>query len=240
MRRATQREERRLHALGYARVAGVDEAGRGPLAGPLVAAAVVLPDLRHRSFPHRAIVRDSKTLSSAQRCVAAAAVRGIAEQFGIGEASAHEIDSLGLASATRLAMRRALDQLHAPPDHILIDGNARVTWRNRPCSPVVSGDSLCTAVAAASILAKVRRDTLMEELDLCYPAYGFARHKGYAVREHLVALARLGPCPIHRRSFAPLRLRLALETDVDQPTGDRGATLGGLPQVPRPKNGPTD
>ena len=211
----TQHEERRLHRSGYLHVAGIDEVGRGPLAGPVVAAAVVLPDLAGHDPKALALVRDSKTLSHRQRQLAAVLVRRVALAFGVGEASSGEIDAMGVAPATRLAMRRALAWLpEAPhqllPDYLLVDGTFPLAWNNLPCTPVVKGDRRCTAIAAASVIAKVHRDALMADLDGLYPGYGFAAHKGYASRTHLEALERLGPSPEHRRSFSPLRQRLPL------------------------------
>ncbi|MBM3939591.1 MAG: ribonuclease HII [SAR202 cluster bacterium] len=203
----TQDEERRLRAAGFPRVAGVDEAGRGPLAGPVVAGAVVLPDLTASAAAELLLIRDSKMLSASQRRRAAALIHSLTDDIGIGVASVDEIDEHGIAPATKLAMRRALSGLRLPPDHLLVDA-VRLDWNRLPCLALVRGDSLCTAIAAASIVAKVHRDALMDELDAVHPGYGFARHKGYAAPSHLEALARLGPSPAHRRSFAPLRLAL--------------------------------
>ena len=204
----TQQEEARLHRQGYRRVAGVDEVGRGPLAGPVVAAAVVLPPLRSRGRRDLSLIRDSKQLTPAQRQRAAALVEEIAHGIGVGAASAEEIDRLGIVAATRQAMTLALERLPQPPDYLLIDA-LPLAWRGLPCGAIVHGDRLCTAIAAASVMAKVHRDALMREMDERHQGYGFARHKGYASVAHLAALRALGPSPIHRRSFSPLRPRQA-------------------------------
>ena len=200
----TQDEERRLHDAGYPTVAGIDEVGRGPIAGPVVAGAVVLPDLDGFEHEDLALIRDSKTLSKAQRDRAAALVRQIALGVGIGEASSEEIDRLGIAPATRQAMRRALEQLPQRPAHLLIDAFT-LDWHRTPCMAIVKGDALCTAIAAASVVAKVHRDALMVELDDRFPGYGLGGHKGYASAEHLAAAAALGPSPAHRMSFSPFK-----------------------------------
>ena len=200
----TQDEERRLHAEGFEVVAGIDEVGRGPIAGPVVAGAVVLPDLDGFEHDDLPLVRDSKTLTHAQLARADALVRAIALGVGVGEASPEEIDALGIAPATRLAMRRALDLLPVRPAHLLIDAFP-LDWNRVPCMPIVKGDGLCTAISAASIVAKVYRDRLMRDLDAAYPGYGLAGHKGYACSEHLAAVARLGPSPMHRKSFSPFK-----------------------------------
>ena len=204
----TQTRERSLWAQGFRRVAGVDEAGRGPLAGPVVAGAVVLPNLERAGIKDLELIRDSKTLTPAQRERAAAVVREVALGVAVGEASPEEIDAMGILPATRLAMRRALDGLAVPPDYLLVDGTGIVDWRGRPCQAVVKGDRLCAAIAAASIAAKTRRDALMRELDARYPGYGLAQHKGYASPAHLAAIARQGPSPVHRRTFSPMRAGL--------------------------------
>ena len=200
----TQEEERRLHAEGYATVAGIDEVGRGPIAGPVVAAAVVLPDLAGFAHDDFLLIRDSKTLTAGQRVRAEALVREIAVGVGVGECSVEEIDRIGIAPATRKAMRQALDRLPERPSHLLIDAFP-LDWHRTACTPIIKGDALCTAIAAASVVAKVYRDALMETLDACYPGYGLAGHKGYASAEHLAAVAALGPCPAHRRSFSPFK-----------------------------------
>lgn len=200
----TQDEEQRLHGEGFLVVAGIDEVGRGPIAGPVVAGAVVLPALVGDQHDDLALVRDSKTLSHGQLARADTLVRSIALGVGIGEASNEEIDAMGIAPATRLAMRRALDALPEAPDHLLIDAFP-LDWNSTPCTPVVKGDALCTAISAASIVAKVHRDALMGGLDALYPGYGLGDHKGYASKEHLAAVAQLGPSPAHRRSFSPFK-----------------------------------
>jgi len=200
----SQQEERRLHGEGYPTVAGIDEVGRGPIAGPVVAAAVVLPDLvgfEHEDFT---LIRDSKQLAAVQRERANILVREIALGFGIGEASPEEIDLLGIAPATRKAMRRALDKLADRPSHLLIDAFP-LDWHKTPCTPIIKGDSLCTAIAAASVIAKVYRDAIMVRLNAMYPGYGLGGHKGYASVNHLAAVAQLGPSPVHRRSFSPFK-----------------------------------
>ncbi|MDE2765049.1 MAG: ribonuclease HII [Chloroflexota bacterium] len=204
----TQTRERSLWAQGVSRVAGVDEAGRGPLAGPVVAGAVALPDLDGADVEDLALIRDSKTLTPAQRERAAEVVRAAALDAAVGEASAQEIDAMGILPATRLAMRRALDGLSVAPDYLLVDGTSAVDWRGRPCLAIVKGDRLCTAIAAASIMAKTHRDALMRELDARYPGYGLAQHKGYASPAHLTAIAQHGPSPAHRRTFSPMRATL--------------------------------
>jgi ribonuclease HII len=179
-------------------VAGVDEVGRGPLAGPVVTAAVILD-------PARPIdgLRDSKALTPARREALAALIRERALAWALGRAEVEEIDAHNILRATLLAMERAVLALPVAPERVLVDGNQcpRVPW---PVEAVVGGDALVPAISAASILAKVARDAEMVELDARYPGYGLAVHKGYPTREHREALARLGPSPIHRRSFGPV------------------------------------
>ena len=182
-------------------VAGIDEAGRGPLAGPVVAAVVLLS--RGQTI---AGVRDSKELTPAQRATAAAYIRAEALEWALGEASREEIDALNILQATLLAMRRAFAGLSWAPVRVEVDGNQAPSLPGYAgvIETVVGGDRLRPAIAAASILAKVHRDALMERLHLTYPGYGFDRHKGYPTREHRTALVALGPCPAHRRSFGPV------------------------------------
>jgi ribonuclease HII len=195
--------ERGLLASGLARIAGVDEAGRGPLAGPVVAAAVILPAdwIRDGLPPSLAGLNDSKQLTERQREQYFRDLTARPEvQQGVGMADAEEIDRINILCATHLAMNRALAMLHPPPDHALVDGRPVSVLRLQHTA-VVKGDSLSYSIAAASVLAKVTRDRLMIGLDRAHPGYGFAVHKGYGTPQHLAALATLGPSPAHRRSF---------------------------------------
>lgn len=203
------------YARGFKTIAGVDEVGRGPLAGPVVAAAVILP----RGFTHPEI-KDSKLLSPKQRERLAPLIREKAESWGLGVVEVDEIDRINILQASLLAMVKALDALTSTPDCLLIDGNQPIPIRlfhdSRFSSvpslyqrPIVKGDRLCLSIAAASIVAKVARDGMMVELDKQYPEYGFAAHKGYSCRAHFDALHRFGPSPIHRQSFKPVRDRAA-------------------------------
>ena len=179
-------------------VAGIDEAGRGPLAGPVVAAAVILDAARPIAG-----LRDSKLLSAAVRERLALEIRACALAWAVGEADVAEIDSLNILQATMLAMRRAFDGLSIAPAEAWIDGN-RCPELACATRAIVKGDRDVAVISAASILAKTTRDAMLIELDGTYPAYGFGRNKGYGTAEHLAALARHGPCPVHRRSFAPV------------------------------------
>ena len=196
-------EERKLWRAGFVRVAGLDEAGRGALAGPVVAGAVILP-ANSKQEGLWAEVQDSKLLSPARREALAARIQAQAAAWSLGEASAAEIDASGIAPATRLAMRRAVQALSPPPHHLLIDW-VQLKSLNLPQQSFTKGDLRIVSIAAASILAKVHRDRLLCQLHENYPAYGFHSHKGYAVPSHLAAIERFGPCPAHRRSFAPIR-----------------------------------
>ncbi len=189
-------------SAGCRLVAGVDEAGRGAWAGPVVAAAVILPADVAMS-EHLAGVRDSKTLLPAARERLDALIRSHATAVGVGMADARTVDSIGLLPATVQAMNQALAGLGLPPEHTLVDG-PRLKGLNCAHSAVIRGDALCLSIAAASIVAKVARDRLMVELDRRHPGYGFAQHKGYGTEEHRAALQILGPCKQHRLSFAPL------------------------------------
>ncbi|WP_297056648.1 ribonuclease HII [Thermosulfurimonas sp.] len=191
--------EKRYRQVGYRFIAGVDEAGRGALAGPVVAAAVVLPE----GFDHPDLA-DSKVLSPEKRAELYEIITREALTWAIGEASHEEIDALGILQASLLAMARAVTGLSLTPELLLVDGRFTLPGWGGPQKAVVDGDALCASIAAASILAKVHRDRLMESLSPEYPSYGFARHKGYGTREHLEALRLYGPCPIHRRTFRPI------------------------------------
>lgn len=180
---------------GYSLLCGVDEAGRGPLAGPVCAAAVILP--KHLQIPG---LGDSKKLTDKKRRELFPVIQQQAIAYGIGFASEQEIDEINILQATFLAMRRALDQLSVRPDLALIDGN-RETDFGLPVRTVVKGDSLSANIAAASILAKVSRDDVMLKLAQDYPQYGFDIHKGYGTKAHYQALRDFGPCSIHRRTF---------------------------------------
>jgi len=195
-------EEELLGAQGYQRIAGIDEAGRGALAGPVVAAAVILP--HHIDAPWLDQVKDSKQLSPARRELLFHRIHEIAISIGVGLAPHYLIDAQGIIKATRLAMKLAIDQLSPPPQSLLIDYMCLPEVK-LPQKGITDGDSLCFSIACASIIAKVARDQLMVAFDRFYPGYGLAHHKGYGTREHLACLSRLGPCPIHRQSFKPVR-----------------------------------
>ena len=181
--------------LPFELICGVDEAGRGPLAGPGCAAAVILP--KGLVIPG---LNDSKKLSDKRRRELFPIIQQEAVSFGIAFASQEEIDEINILQATFLAMRRAMEQLNPQPEFALIDGN-RETDFGVPCKTVIKGDSLSANIAAASVLAKVTRDNWMMEAAEKYPGYGFEIHKGYGTKAHYAALEKLGPCPIHRRSF---------------------------------------
>ena len=191
-------EQRALDWDTVGLVAGVDEAGRGPLAGPVVAAAVILDDLKPIAG-----LNDSKKLTEKRREKLYDEILAKALCCSIAEASVEEIDQLNILQATLLAMRRAVDGLRLKPVKVLVDGN-RLPVLDVRAEAIVQGDALVPAISAASILAKVHRDRMCAELHLQYPEYGFDRHKGYGTAEHLQALAEHGPSPWHRRSFAPV------------------------------------
>ena len=181
---------------GFSLICGVDEAGRGPLAGPVCAAAVILPpDLELEGL------NDSKKLSEKRREALYPLICEQALAYGIAFASEQEIDELNILQATFLAMRRAVGQLGLKPDLALVDGNREPDFGDIPVRTTIKGDSRSANIAAASILAKVTRDRFMLEQDAVYPQYGFAVHKGYGTQKHYAALREFGPCPIHRRSF---------------------------------------
>lgn len=195
--------ETELWQAGYGLVAGADEAGRGAWAGPVVAAAVILPSDPTRLTPLLGSVDDSKKLAPHVRERLCAAIRVCALAVGVGRASAAEIDAHGIAPANRLALRRAVEALALRPDFLLLDF---LTLPDLPFAQrgVPHGDACSLTIAAASIIAKVTRDAWIVGQDGLYPGYGFARHKGYGTTMHQMALSQLGPCPLHRRSFAPV------------------------------------
>ena len=195
-------EEKKLAKQGYRLIAGVDEAGRGALAGPVVAAAVVLPRRLKGAWLDE--VKDSKLLRPMKRESLFHYIHKTAISVGIGMAPSEVIDTLGIIKATRLAMKAAIDQLSPPPQSLLID-YMRLPEVKLHQKGITNGDRLCFTIACASIMAKVARDRLMIELDRTYPGYGLAQHKGYCTAKHLSCLRQLGPCPIHRQSFRPVR-----------------------------------
>lgn len=195
-------EEKILEAQGYQHIAGIDEAGRGALAGPVVAAAVILPC--RIDAPWLIQVKDSKQLSPVVREHLFHNIHEIAVSVGIGMATNEVIDSQGIVEATRLAMKLAVDQLSPPPQSLLID-YMLLPDVPLPQKGITNGDSLCFSIACASIMAKVSRDQLMIELDRIYPGYGLAQHKGYGTKKHFTCLYQLGPSPIHRQSFKPVK-----------------------------------
>lgn len=194
--------EMRLWQAGNLGVAGIDEAGRGALAGPVAAAAVVLP-MKENIAELLEGVCDSKQMSPHERDMAGEKIIRYAEGWGVGLASAEEIDQMGIVPATRMAAWRALDKLPIPPDHLLLD-YLFLPDVPIPQTSLIKGDCRSLSIAAASVLAKISRDALMRELELTYPGYGFAAHKGYGTRVHREALRHLGPCLIHRNSFTLL------------------------------------
>lgn len=192
--------EKRLTADGYSAIAGIDEAGRGPLAGPVVAVACILSP--HTTFEH---LNDSKQLTSELReRLYTDLSSDPGTRFGLGVSDVLTIDRVNILQATFLAMRQAVMALKMPPDYLLIDGKHVPTF-DLPSLAIIKGDTHSVSIAAASILAKVTRDRMMVEFDLKWPHYGFKKHKGYATEEHLEAIRRFGPCPIHRKSFEPIK-----------------------------------
>lgn len=205
--RPTLRRERALWQAGRILVAGVDEVGRGPMAGPVVAAAVVLP-VGARPIPR---LNDSKVLSALQREELVPVIHRVALAVAVGAASVHEIDRMNIRRASILAMQRALDRLRVAPDYILIDG-LPVPELGREHEAMVDGDARCQSIAAASVIAKCVRDRLMERLSPRHPGYRWQENKGYCTADHLGALEAFGPTAHHRRSFEPVsQLRLALD-----------------------------
>jgi len=195
-------EEEQLKIQGYHYIAGIDEAGRGPLAGPVVAAAVVLPD--SMNYGWMSIVNDSKQVTPRKRELLYGCITEITDSIGVGIVSASAIDEIGIVRATRRAMKLAVEKLEPSPDYCIID-YMFVPEIHLPQKGITRGDSLCFSIACASIIAKVTRDRLMVELDNRYPGYKFSSHKGYGTREHIACLKRLGPSPVHRYSFKPVQ-----------------------------------
>lgn len=192
-------------------LAGVDEAGRGPLVGSVFAAAVILPE--HYSLPY---LDDSKKLSEKKRNILAQQIKEQAVAWNIASATTLEIEQLNILHATMLAMKRAIAGLKTTPQYIMIDGNRIPTDLNIPAEAIIKGDSKIAAISAASILAKTARDAEMYELDKLYPEYKFNQHKGYATAEHLAALAKYGPIDEHRRGFAPIKKYLSTDKTSTQ------------------------
>jgi ribonuclease HII len=191
--------EKNLHRQGYNFIAGVDEAGRGPLAGPVVAAACILPvDF---NLPG---LNDSKKLAEKKREHLAVLIKEQALAYSISFVGPEEIDLLNILQATKVAMKRALAGLKISPDYVLVDGRDKLEIPIKQ-EAIIGGDRLIASIAAASILAKVARDKAMKEIHKVFPVYGFDRHKGYGTKFHLEALKKYGPCPIHRRSFSPIK-----------------------------------
>ncbi len=215
---ASLRYEAGLWEEGYRRIAGLDEAGRGAWAGPVVAAAVILPPQAEACAPLLGLVRDSKRLTPLQREQVLERIQAVALAIGVGMASAPTVDALGIIPATRQAMHQALQALHPAPDYLLIDALS-LPRVQLPQQALIRGDAISLSIAAASIVAKVTRDRLLIELDARYPGYGFARHKGYGTATHRQALARLGPSPEHRKSFRPLQ-------ELSRPSEDRAPPHG--------------
>jgi ribonuclease HII len=204
------REEMTLHAEGYRHIAGLDEAGRGSWAGPVVAGAVILPIDRpdlSQELEGGCRIRDSKQLTPRQRERLYGIIESAALAMRVGIVPPEKIDELGIVPATRQAMSLAIAQLNPLPDFLLVD-YLSLPELSIPQKGITHGDALSLSIAAASIVAKVTRDRLMVKLDARYPGYGFARHKGYGTPQHRESLIRLGPSPIHRLSFAPMRLML--------------------------------
>ncbi len=202
-----------LRRTGVRTIAGVDEAGRGALAGPVVAAAVLIPVDQVLEA-----AADSKALSGEARLAALPVIEAAAAGVGVGVVEAEEIDALNILRATFRAMAAAVAALPRPPDLVLVDGTLAPPL-SLPCRPIPRGDALIPVIGAASIVAKVRRDRIMAALDLAHPPYGFARHKGYGTAAHLAAVAAFGVCPVHRRTFAGVREHL--------PGGQPPLPLGG-------------
>jgi ribonuclease HII len=190
--------ERAARRLGALRIAGLDEVGRGPMFGPVVAAAVILPKGCHLEG-----LNDSKQVSEKKRNQLDLEIRANAIAFAIAAVDVETIDRINIRNASLLAMRLAVEQLPLSPDYLLIDGCDTIEW-SCPQQSVIQGDATSFSIAAASVLAKAHRDRMLIELDAVYPGYGLASHKGYCSAEHLEALARLGPTPLHRRSFSPV------------------------------------
>lgn len=188
--------EKSAYAAGYTAVCGVDEAGRGPLAGPVCAAAVILPKDTEIEG-----VNDSKKLTEKKREALFDVIKEKAVAYSVAFASVEEIEELNILNATHLAMRRAIENLSVKADYALIDGNSLPKEVNVDCSAVIKGDSISTSIAAASILAKVTRDRLLLEYDKKYPEYNFAKHKGYGTKEHIEAIKKYGASEVHRASF---------------------------------------
>lgn len=197
--------ETKLAAKGYRAIAGLDEVGRGCWAGPVVAAAVVVPV---EAVAHLAMVRDSKVLSAKKRQELSASIKATCD-FGIGLSDNKVIDEIGIVAATAKAMEMALLELKQPADFLLIDGREKLSG-NWPQESIINGDANCISIAAASIVAKTYRDHLMAAYDTTYPRYGFAKHVGYGTKIHRLSLAEYGPCAIHRHSFKPVK---KLKTD---------------------------
>ncbi len=197
--------ERQYRSNGCNTIMGLDEAGRGPWAGPVAAGAVCLPLEREDLMIVLAGVRDSKQMTPRQRTQLVEKIKAVASAWGVGSASHDEIDRLGIVPATKLAMKRAFDMANVQPDCLILDS---LKWPEMPIPQIslVRGDSLSLSVAAASVLAKVWRDEFMSDLDSIYPQYGFIAHKGYGTPKHQAALKEHGPCSIHRKSFAPIRM----------------------------------
>ena len=217
-------EELALYAQGYHLIAGIDEVGRGPLAGPLVAAAVVLP--LNFNLPWLSGVRDSKQITHRQREAVFSHIKESGLDWSTGTVAPQEVDSIGITAATKKAMLQAVQGLPRRPSYLLIDA-VHLPESGVPYKPIIKGDQRCLSIAAASIVAKVTRDRMMVEEDLRYPGYGFAAHKGYHTSAHLEHLRRLGLSPIHRRSFAPVRAVAdgrPQETAHSKRLGDAGET----------------
>lgn len=199
--------ENQYFSLGYNLIGGVDEAGRGPLAGPVVAACVIIDRDFKIDDDDLKLVADSKKLSAAKREKLFKVIKDKARAVEIGVVDNLMIDKINILQASFLAMRKAIKKIKLEPDYILLDGGFKIPKLDKPQTAIIKGDATVFCIAAASIIAKVSRDYLMSEFDKLYPAYDFKKHKGYGTKLHLEKIATHGPCPIHRFSFAPLKVK---------------------------------